>query len=219
MSTVARTVQPSGPRLGPDMRGNHGLLAPAGSAGRAQLDLSVTDVATILVTAGTPARHLSWSYPASGPRVGCARSRHGRDRRTGRGDPARRQPLRRARSTLSLPCGIDDIDEIRGALRGRQESRLVTSPTASPSRTRPPSAHGGVVDRSRSWRRRVPQVHVDTSTYATTHVATDLLAASAPSSRAAAWTRTCSATSGPPSNARHRHLASPAPGGSHPGDL
>ena len=79
--------------------------------------------------------------------------------------------------TMSLPCGIDDIDEIRGALRGHPgiEVRDVTD-GITVGRTPPPRGGRGMVDQLRRAGDAVTTaVHVNTTTYAATHVATNML--------------------------------------------
>lgn len=95
-----------------------GLLAPAGSPGRLRLD-AVTNIAAILITAEYTGQAPIVVMPASGPRVRI-RTVHGLDAVDALpGEiPLPASPCAEPGWSLSLPCGIDDIDEIRRALRG-----------------------------------------------------------------------------------------------------
>jgi hypothetical protein len=104
------------------------LLAPAGSAGRGELE-AVTNVAAIIIAAEYTRQAPIIVIPARGPRVRI-RTVHGPDAAeacTGE-IPLAVLPCAEAGWVLSLPCGIDDIDEIRAALTGHQgiEVRDVT---------------------------------------------------------------------------------------------
>jgi hypothetical protein len=92
------------------------LLAPAGSAGRGRLD-AVTNIAAILITAEFTRQAPIVVIPAIGPRVRI-RTAHGIDAtETQAGEiPLAVRPCADPGWTVSLPCGIDDIDEIRAAL-------------------------------------------------------------------------------------------------------
>jgi hypothetical protein len=95
-----------------------GLLAPAGSPGRDRLD-AITNIAAILITAEYTQQAPIVVMPASGPRVRI-RTVHGMDAVDALADeiPLAANPCAEPGWNMSLPCGIDDIDEIRAALRG-----------------------------------------------------------------------------------------------------
>jgi hypothetical protein len=95
-----------------------GLLAPAGSPGRLRLD-AVTNIAAILITAEYTSQAPIVVMPAIGPRVRI-RTLHGLDAVDALpGEiPLPASPCEESGWTMSLPCGIDDIDEMRDALRG-----------------------------------------------------------------------------------------------------
>jgi len=94
------------------------LLAPAGSPERGQLD-AVTNIAAILITAEYTQQAPIVVMPASGPRVRI-RTVHGMDAIDALAGeiPLAASPCAEPGWSMSLPCGIDDIDEIREALRG-----------------------------------------------------------------------------------------------------
>jgi len=93
-----------------------GLLAPAGSAARGRLE-AVTNIAAILITAEYTQQAPIVVIPASGPRVRI-RTSHGTDAAETRAGeiPLAASPCAEPGWTMSLPCGIDDIEEIRAAL-------------------------------------------------------------------------------------------------------
>ena len=95
-----------------------GLLAPAGSPGRGRLD-AVTNIAAILITAEYTRQAPIVVMPAGGPRVRI-RTAHGMDAVDALAGeiPLAASPCAEPGWSMSLPCGIDDIDEIREALRG-----------------------------------------------------------------------------------------------------
>jgi hypothetical protein len=95
-----------------------GLLAPAGSAGRLRLD-AVTNIAAILITSEYTRQAPIIVMPASGPRVRI-RTVHGLDAVDALpGEiPLAASPCADLDWTVSLPCGIDDIEEMRSALLG-----------------------------------------------------------------------------------------------------
>jgi hypothetical protein len=109
-----------------------GLLAPAGSPGRLRLD-AITNIAAILITAEYTSQAPIVVRPASGPRVRI-RTVHGLDAVEALpGEiPLPASPCSEPGWSMSLPCGIDDIDEIRGALRGHPgiEARDLTDGVA-----------------------------------------------------------------------------------------
>jgi hypothetical protein len=104
------------------------LLAPAGSAGRRRLE-AVTNIAAILITAEYTQQAPIVVIPASGPRIRI-RTAHGLDAaETQAGEIALAvSPCAGPAWTMSLPCGIDDIEEIRAALGNHPgiEARDVT---------------------------------------------------------------------------------------------
>jgi len=104
------------------------LLAPAGSAGRDRLE-AVTNIAAILITAEYTRQAPIVVIPASGPRIRI-RTAHGPDAPEALAVevPLAVRPSAETGWTMSLPCGIDDIDEIRTALAGHPgiEARDVT---------------------------------------------------------------------------------------------
>jgi len=118
VSTVARTVAAIPVRTSvKTWEAITGLLAPAGSAGRARLD-AVTNIAAILITAEYTRQAPIVVIPASGSRVR-VRTVHGTDAIEALDEeiPLAAWPCAEPGWIMSLPCGIDDIDEIRGALR------------------------------------------------------------------------------------------------------
>jgi hypothetical protein len=95
-----------------------GLLAPAGSGSRLRLD-AVTNIAAILITSEYTAQAPIVVMPASGPRVRI-RTVHGLnaiDALPGE-IPLAASPCAEPGWTMSLPCGIDDLEEMRTALLG-----------------------------------------------------------------------------------------------------
>jgi len=92
------------------------LLAPANSAGRGRLE-AVTNIAAVLITAEYTRQAPVVVIPTSGPRVRI-RTAHGTDAaETQAGEiPLAVRPCAASGWTMSLPCGIDDIEEIRAAL-------------------------------------------------------------------------------------------------------
>ena len=119
MNAVARTVAAVPVRTSvKTWEAIAGLLAPAGSPGRLRLD-AVTNIAAILITAEYTRQAPIVVMPASGPRVRL-RTVHGLDAVDALpGEiPLPVSPCAEPGWTMSLPCGIDDIDEIRDALRG-----------------------------------------------------------------------------------------------------
>lgn len=94
-----------------------GLLAPAGSAGRRRLE-GVTNIAAVLITAEYTQQAPIVVMPGSGPRVRI-RTVHGLDAEEACTEeiPLAISPCAEPGWTLSLPCGVDDIEEIREALR------------------------------------------------------------------------------------------------------
>lgn len=95
-----------------------GLLAPAGSPGRLRLG-AVTNIAAILITAEYTRQAPIVVVPASGPRVRI-RTVHGLDAIDVLPEeiPLPTSPCAEPGWSMSLPCGVDDIEEIRDALRG-----------------------------------------------------------------------------------------------------
>lgn len=95
-----------------------GLLAPAESPERARLD-AVTNIAAILITAEYTRQAPIVVMPASGPRVRI-RTVHGLNAIDALDEeiPLTASPCAEPGWTMLLPCGVDDIDEIRGALDG-----------------------------------------------------------------------------------------------------
>ena len=93
------------------------LLAPTASPGRDRL-LAVTNVAAILIAEEYTQQAPIVVTPAAGARVR-VRTVHGTDAVDAQEDeiPLAVSPCAGTAWTMSLPCGIDDIDEIRGALR------------------------------------------------------------------------------------------------------
>jgi hypothetical protein len=92
------------------------LLAPSGSVSRDQLE-SVTNVAAILIAAEYTRDAPIVVIPAIGARVRI-RTVHGPDAAEALAEesPLAARPCAQPGWVLSLPCGIDDIDEIRAAL-------------------------------------------------------------------------------------------------------
>jgi hypothetical protein len=93
------------------------LLAPASSAGRSRLE-SVTNIAAVLIAAEYTQQAPILVMPRNGPRVRI-RTVHGADAEEARAEeiPLVIRPCAEPGWTLSLPCGVDDVEEIRGALR------------------------------------------------------------------------------------------------------
>jgi hypothetical protein len=93
-----------------------GLLAPAGSSGRGRLE-AVTNIAAILIAAEYTWQAPIVAIPAGGPRVR-VRTIHGLDAIETMAEeiPLAVQPCAESGWTMFLPCGVDDIDEIRAAL-------------------------------------------------------------------------------------------------------
>jgi len=124
------------------------LLAPAGSAGRGRLD-AVTNIAAILITAEYTRQAPIVVIPASGPRVRI-RTAHGLDAaeaQTGE-IPLAMSPCAEPGWIMSLPCGVDDIKEIRAAL-GRHpgiEARDVTDGIAVAEPAEGAAAGGWSID-------------------------------------------------------------------------
>ncbi len=94
-----------------------GLLAPADSAGRSRLE-SVTNIAVVLITAEYTQQAPIVVMPSNGPRIRI-RTVHGVDAEEARTEevPLTARPCADPGWTMSLPCGVDDIEEIRDALR------------------------------------------------------------------------------------------------------
>jgi hypothetical protein len=92
------------------------LLAPAGSAGRARME-AVTNIAAVLITAEYTRQAPIVVIPASGPRIRI-RTAHGPDAADARAAeiPLVASPCAEPGWIMSLPCGVDDIEEIRAAL-------------------------------------------------------------------------------------------------------
>lgn len=95
-----------------------GLLAPAGSPGWLRLQ-AVTSIAAVLITAEYTSQAPIVIMPVRGPRVR-VRTVHGLDAVDAiRGEvPLPASPCCELGWSMSLPCGVDDIDEMRRALRG-----------------------------------------------------------------------------------------------------
>jgi hypothetical protein len=93
-----------------------GLLAPPGTTERARLE-AVTNVAAILIAAEYTSQAPIIVSPPSGPRVRI-RTVHGPGAPDAQADesPLITQPCAGTGWSLSLPCGIDDIDEMNTAL-------------------------------------------------------------------------------------------------------
>jgi hypothetical protein len=94
------------------------MLAPAGSPVRLRLD-AVANIAAVLVTEEYTRQAPVVVMPVSGPRVRI-RTVHGLDAVDALpGEiPLPVSPCAEPGWSMSLPCGIDDIEEIRHALRG-----------------------------------------------------------------------------------------------------
>jgi len=92
------------------------LLAPAGSAARGRLD-AVTNIAAVLITAEYTRQAPIVVIPASGPRIRI-RTAHGLDAAEAQAGeiPLAVSPCAEPGWIMSLPCGVDDIEEIRAAL-------------------------------------------------------------------------------------------------------
>lgn len=117
MSVVSRTVAaiPARTSVG-TWNAVTDLLAPPGSAGRVRLE-AVTNIAAVLITAEYTRQAPIVVIPASGPRTRI-RTAHGPDAADAQ---AMEIPLVASLCadpgwTMSLPCGVDDIEEIRAAL-------------------------------------------------------------------------------------------------------
>jgi hypothetical protein len=93
------------------------LLAPAGSVGRSRLE-GVTNIAAVLISAEYTQQAPIVVMPSTGPRVRI-RTVHGLDAAEAHAEeiPLTIRPCAEPGWTLSLPCGVDDIEEIRAALR------------------------------------------------------------------------------------------------------
>lgn len=93
------------------------LLTPAGSMGRSRLE-GVTNIAAVLISAEYTQQAPIVVMPSSGPRVRI-RTVHGLDAAEAISEevPLTVSPCAEPGWTLSLPCGVDDIEEIRAALR------------------------------------------------------------------------------------------------------
>jgi len=93
------------------------LLAPADTAGRRRLE-EVTNIAAVLITAEYTQQEPIVVMPSSGPRIRI-RTVHGADAEEARTEEVSlaSSPCAEPGWTLSLPCGVDDIEEIRAALR------------------------------------------------------------------------------------------------------
>ena len=92
------------------------LLAPEGSAGRERLG-AVTNIAAVLITAEYTRQAPIIVIPASGPRIRILTT-HGPDAAEAQVAeiPLAVSPCAEPGWTMSLPCGVDDIEEIRAAL-------------------------------------------------------------------------------------------------------
>jgi hypothetical protein len=93
------------------------LLAPADTAARGRLE-GVTNIAAVLITAEYTQQEPIVVTPSSGPRIRI-RTVHGADAEEARTEEVSlaSSPCAEPGWTLSLPCGVDDIEEIRAALR------------------------------------------------------------------------------------------------------
>ena len=93
------------------------LLAPADTVGRRRLE-GVTNIAAVLITAEYTQQEPIVVMPSSGPRIRI-RTVHGADAEEARTEEVSlaSSPCAEPGWTLSLPCGVDDIEEIRAALR------------------------------------------------------------------------------------------------------
>ena len=118
MNAVARTVAAIPVRTSVQTwEAIAGLLAPAGSLERGRVD-AITNIAAILITAEYTSQAPIVVMPASGPRVRI-RTVHGMDAIDALDGeiPLTASPCAEPGWSMSLPCGIDDIDEIREVLR------------------------------------------------------------------------------------------------------
>lgn len=117
MSVVSRTVAaiPARTSVG-TWRAVTDLLAPPGSAGRVRME-AVTNIAAVLITAEYTRQAPIVVISASGPRIRI-RTAHGPDAADALAAeiPLVSSPCAGPRWTMSLPCGVDDIEEIRAAL-------------------------------------------------------------------------------------------------------
>ena len=117
MSVVSRTVAaiPARTSVG-TWNAVTDLLAPPGSAGRPRLE-AVTNIAAVLITAEYTRQAPIVVIPASGPRIRI-RTAHGPDAADAQAMeiPLVASPCADPGWTMSLPCGVDDIKEIRAAL-------------------------------------------------------------------------------------------------------
>jgi hypothetical protein len=95
-----------------------GLLAPVGSPARLRLD-AVTNIAAILIMEEYTCQAPIVVIPTRGPRVRI-RTVHGMDALDALPEeiPLAASPCAEIGWSMSLPCGIDDVEEIREALRG-----------------------------------------------------------------------------------------------------
>jgi hypothetical protein len=104
------------------------LLAPAGSTGRGRLE-ALTNIAAILIAAEYTQQAPIVVMSASGPRVR-VRTVHGLDAVDAQAAeiPLAVSPCAEPGWIMSLPCGIDDIEEIRAVLASHPgiEVRAVT---------------------------------------------------------------------------------------------
>lgn len=119
MSVVSRTVAAIPVRTSvATWKAVTDLLAPGDSAGRGRLE-AVTNIAAILITAEYTRQAPIVVIPASGPRIRICTA-HGLDAAEALAVeiPLAVSPSAEPGWTMSLPCGIDDMDEIRAALAG-----------------------------------------------------------------------------------------------------
>lgn len=125
------------------------LLAPAASPGRDRL-LAVTNVAAILIAEEYIQQAPIVVAPAAGARVR-VRTVHGADAVDAQADeiPLAVSPCAGTAWTMSLPCGIDDVEEIRASLSAHSwiTVRDVTEGiTTDPSESSTKSAGSLVID-------------------------------------------------------------------------
>lgn len=92
------------------------LLARPGTDSRTRLE-EVTNIAAVLITAEYTKQAPIVVMPGEGPRVRI-RTVHGPDAEEARAQeiPLTLSPCAGSGWTMSLPCGVDDIEEIRAAL-------------------------------------------------------------------------------------------------------
>lgn len=92
------------------------LLTPSGGAVRAELE-AVTNIAAVLISEEYTRDAPIVVTPPRGARIRIY-TVHGLDAVDARDDeaPLAARPLDEPGWTMSLPCGVDDIDDIRGAL-------------------------------------------------------------------------------------------------------